>query len=557
MTFGRCLSFRGDCRPPWSPARFRVSGEGRLKTYVAGKFWHRSLCRRAAVAVAAFCALASPHAAAAPAPEQVEQALLRAASYFRKELSVEGSYVWIYAADLSKRRGEGETTETQGWVQPPGTPSVGQAFLAAYDATRNPYFLEGAVETARALAATQLESGGWWPRIEFDPKARQAWCYRVDGGCREGGAAEENRERNATVIDDDTTQSALRLLINVDSRLEGGDQLIHDAALYGLSKLIEAQYPNGAWPIRFDRKGEADAQSASLRARYPQEWSRTAVKITSHTFYATNDDIVRDAIWTLLLAHRIYGTEAYLRSAVRAGDFLLAAQMPAPQRGWAQTYDAELQPIWGRKFEPPAIASRETAGAMQALLDLYVATGERRFLSGASAAADWLRASQMPDGAWARFYELETNRPLFMNSRYELTYDADDTPRHYSFKGTYDIPWTLRVLDFVGAASRRDVLNGAGPEEIQLPPAKARDCLGAAAQRILDRLDERGRWLDGSRIRAGTFIRNFTALTGYLNALRGEPVSGGVQLPVASMISRAGILTRECGLPAPPSKPFD
>ena len=104
--------------------------------------------------------------------------MARAAAFFRDEVAVHGSYGWRYSADLAYRRGEDLMTPSQGWVQPPGTPAVGLALLQAYAATRDRAFLEGAVETARALAQTQLSSGGWHAMIEFDPEQRNAWCYR-------------------------------------------------------------------------------------------------------------------------------------------------------------------------------------------------------------------------------------------------------------------------------------------------------------------------------------------------------------------------------------------
>src|SRR5688500_4210908 len=91
--------------------------------------------------------LSLPIFAAEPSRAELEQALLRAAKFFREEVSYQGTYLWQYSADLSKREGEGKATKTQGWIQPPGTPSIGMAYLSAWDATTNRYFLEAARET--------------------------------------------------------------------------------------------------------------------------------------------------------------------------------------------------------------------------------------------------------------------------------------------------------------------------------------------------------------------------------------------------------------------------
>jgi hypothetical protein len=112
--------------------------------------------------------------------DEAKSALSKAVHFFRTEVAVNGSYVWTYSEDLKKRRGEGEATETQGWVQPPGTPSVGMAFLRAYEATGDKTYLDAAVEAAHALTATQLASGGWDYRIEFHPEQKKRWFYRRD-----------------------------------------------------------------------------------------------------------------------------------------------------------------------------------------------------------------------------------------------------------------------------------------------------------------------------------------------------------------------------------------
>jgi hypothetical protein len=155
----------------------------------------------------------APHAAAAMA---------RAAAFFRDEVAVHGSYGWRYSADLTYRRGEDLMTPSQGWAQPPGTPAVGLAMLQAYAASGDRAFLAGAVDAARALAQTQLDSGGWHAMIEFDPEQRRAWCYRrLPEDQRDRAAQAQNKLCDATTVDDNISQSALELLMRVDVALGG------------------------------------------------------------------------------------------------------------------------------------------------------------------------------------------------------------------------------------------------------------------------------------------------------------------------------------------------
>jgi hypothetical protein len=467
-----------------------------------------------------------PPAAAGAAPDdarlaaRARDALERAVTYFRDEVAVHGSYGWRYSADLTFRRGEALLTPSQGWVQPPGTPAVGLALMQAYAATGDRQFLEGAAETARALAETQLESGGWYAMIEFDPEQRKAWCYRrLPPAQRDRAAQAGNKSCNASTVDDNISQSALELLMRVDVALGGDDPLIRDAVAYGLEKFIEAQYPNGAWPVRFDKRASTGGAPAAARAHYPETWSRAAVKIEDPLFYGTNDNLIGDLVRVFLLAHRLYGREAYLATAIRAGEFLLAAQMPAPQPGWAQQYNRDMEPMWGRKFEPPAIASWETRRAVDTLLDLYLHTGEEHYLEAAGRAAVWLEASRLEDGRWARYYELHTNRPLYMTSDYQLTYDGGDTPRHYSFKGDFDVPRTLARYRELARSE-----NGAPASAVAEDPATLAAALAPKVAEVVAALDGRGRWLEDDMINSKTFVANVDLLSRYLAATDGEPL---------------------------------
>jgi len=60
-------------------------------------------------------------------------AMKKAANFFRS-ISTNGGYVGIYSLDLEKRYGESfyeKAGATEIWVQPPGTPIIGQCYLRA------------------------------------------------------------------------------------------------------------------------------------------------------------------------------------------------------------------------------------------------------------------------------------------------------------------------------------------------------------------------------------------------------------------------------------------
>jgi PelA/Pel-15E family pectate lyase len=470
------------------------------------------------------CLLVAGNTALAEQPlrRRAAEGLKKAVDFFQNDVSCEGGYLWRYSEDLQSREGEGKASATTVWVQPPGTPAVGMALIEAYKSTGDRHYLEAARRTGMCLVHGQLQSGGWDYRIEFDPSARQRYAYRTEPS-QEGKSL-----RNTTTLDDDTTQAALRMLMRLDQALEFKDERIHDAITYGLAKLIGAQYPNGAWPQRFD--GPPDPKQFPVkRASYPDTWSRTYPGVDYKGFYTFNDNAMNDVIDVMFEAWHIYGDSAYRASAERAGGFLLLAQMPAPQPGWAQQYNTEMQPAWARKFEPPSITGGEAYGVVRALFQMYRETGDRKYLDPIPPAIAYYRSSLLPDGQLARFYELQTNRPLYFTKDYQLTYSDADMPTHYAFK----------VGNWTDSAEREyQRLVKLTPEQVQQKdasgPAKASPKLISEVKSVLAAMDDRGRWVedgglqyqgDDDRTRriidCSTFIRNVRTLSAYL-ATQGE-----------------------------------
>jgi len=443
----------------------------------------------------------------------------RASEFFRTKISTEGGYLWRYSEDLSLREGEGTATDTMIWVQPPGTPSVGMVLLTAYEATGDSYYLDTARDAAYALVRGQLRSGGWDYCIEFDPERRRRYSYRVDSNPRQNA-------RNVSTMDDNTTQAATRLLMRVDQALDFKDEKIHEAVQFALSAILDAQYPNGAWPQRFT--GPPDAEKFPVKkACYPQYWSWTFPGRDYKLFYTFNDNSIADTIDTMLEAFEIYGKPEYRAAAEKAGDFIILAQMPEPQPAWAQQYNAQMQPAWARKFEPPAITGGESQGVMRILLTLYRETGRKKYLEPLPRAIEYLRRSRLPSGRLARFYELKTNKPLYLTrGDYRLTYSDTDMPTHYSFKQSYGIESIEREYERL-----RNMDPGKLKQSRKVTAPRMTRTLADRAKAAIDNLDDQGRWVETGKmrkdpedahprriIRSQTFISSMRDLSAYLAA---------------------------------------
>jgi hypothetical protein len=191
-----------------------------------------------------------------------------------------------------------------------------------------------------------------------------------------------------------------------------------------------------------------------------------------------------------------------------------------------------MRPAWARKFEPPAISGGESQGVMQTLIELYRRTaGSRehvaRFLDPIPPALSYFRRSSLDDGRLARFYEMETNRPLFFTKQYELTYSPDDLPTHYAFIVSSKLDKIEAALQKVRDLPK-DQLRGSNPRRTPRPSP-------SAVMSVVAGLDLRGAWVESGRlkyhgdddptervIRSETFMKNVRLLAAWLGDDRAQ-----------------------------------
>lgn len=389
---------------------------------------------------------------------------LQRATRFLRSIAVGGGYAGIYSADLKRRYGEAlyeKATRQEIWVQPPGTPSVGQVFLDAFVATGADEYLAAARAAGLALAWAQREGGGW------DHRADVSGCDpSVDVR-----AHPPRRRKGRGTFDDNISQGALTFLIQLEEQVQ--EPWLRDSIERGLAFLLRAQREDGAWP-----------QWYPLRGGY-------------HDHATFNDGAINDCIRVALLAHQRYGRADCLAAARRGGNFIAASQLAAPQAGWAQQYDEDNKPAKARAFEPAALCTAVTARNVATLRRLHRYTGDAEFLAPIPAALAWLRKVRGEDGRWARFYELGSDRPVFGDRDgrvyYRVEEISEERRKGYAWFGS----WGASALR---AGPRR----AAGPRR----PAPER------VRRLLQALDAKGRWMRDGRIHVADFVRNAGLLIG-------------------------------------------
>ncbi len=447
---------------------------------------------------------------------RAREALRRATTYL-SDISTEGGWLWSYSLDLRDRRGERPAPPTEVWVQPPGTPTVGETLLEAWRVTGDRLHLEAAERAGEALARGQLASGGWDYSIDFAPEASAKVYRRSDIGRL--APSDATRRFNRSTLDDDTTTAALRFLLEltlepvVVSPARRAE--IRSAFEHGRRALLAAQYPNGAWPQRFEGPAPSTNTAPIRPARFPESVGQHPGN-RYYGYYTLNDHVHANAMRTLLAIWRATGDAECLAAARRAGEFLILAQLPAPQPVWAQQYNLEMEPAWARAFEPPAVCTAESVGAIRALMRLHEATGDDHFLAPIPAAIAWFERSAISSNRWARFYELRTNRPIYGDRdgriHYTLAELSEERRTGYGWEGDFGISALLKEWRAFGAQPDAARLNRPPSPR---PDPRAR----AAALAAVQSQDDHGRWLVNGRVETQEFCRRMRDIGRWLIAV--------------------------------------
>lgn len=219
-------------------------------------------------------------------------------------------------------------------------------------------------DAANALIKGQNELGGWEHKIFFDrPKSKKV------------------------SFDDNQTQSAISFLMALDQEID--DPVLTESVDKALNMMIKSQLENGGWPHQYPWQGNY------------------------HDYATFNDQGINDCIRVMIEADTYYKRDDIAKSLQKAGRFLMISQLPPPQPGWAQQYNEYLQPAWARTFEPPSVCPAASVHNINSLIDLYLHTGNTKYLEPIPDAFRWLKASRLPNGKWGRFLEIGTNQPLY------------------------------------------------------------------------------------------------------------------------------------------------
>ena len=314
-------------------------------------------------------------------------------------------------------------------ARPPGSvQELGSCLLGAWRRTSQKLFLLEALQLGQALACAQSESGGW---------AKSTVVKRIPCSVER----KKPKDRKLT-FDDGTVSSALYFALDLKEELIEVDAVVP----WWLSEMIDNAYG-------------FILQSQDQSGGWPQSPGASGYK--SHI--TLNDDAMTGLMRVLIDSYERSGNSDHLEAARRAGNYLLRVQGPDDQAAFAQQYSSDELPAPARKFEPAAYASLETAFAINALIDLYLVTGDESYRDAASRASSWLERSEVGPGQWARFYETGSNAVIFADRAGAIHRRLEDLP--VAEQASYDwIGGRDRFPDIGMALDRTELLEGgAGP----------------------------------------------------------------------------------------------
>lgn len=294
------------------------------------------------------------------------------------------------------------------------------------------------------IVAYQNEDGGWPKNLDM--------TARLDPDSVKQSLKPRHR---LSTLDNANIYTQVEYLSNVDFLT--GDTTYRPSARRGMEYMLSAQYPDGGW-----RGWDADAVTFNDNILYGvlSMWLEV---LDGKPLYAWVDGDLKNRIrssWERGL-ELILKTQ-YVQEGVRTV--------------WAQQYDHEtLQPVKARAYELPGLSASESADIVMLLMRIKHPSSE--VIEAVKAAVAWYERSKItgkkvvtvsvPEGLpedrsvkrdriladdpdagpiWARYYELDINRPFFATREGVKVYALCEVPAERRVGYSWYGKWGGKVL---------------------------------------------------------------------------------------------------------------
>ena len=344
--------------------------------------------------------------------------------------------VWLAYLERSEKQMAADRAALEAERKTAGVPADASA-PAGHNARSLPldrdaafYASAEAAKLATNLLSYQTPAGGWSKNLNFAAGPRQpGQSYVGDVGLHTpipaGQAEPPVAEGWAYVgtIDNDATTTEIRFLAHVAAATRSDEERKRDqaGALRGVQYLLNAQYPNGGWPQVWPLQGGYhDAIT------YNDDAMISVMEVLDDTASGKADITFAPAGLRGEAASAVErGIAVILRTQIKVHGVLAV---------WCQQHDALTEaPVGARNYEMPSLASSESASLLDFLMRLPHPNPQVQ--ASIEGGAAWLKANAIhgynyhggkdtpggrrlfPDAGaapvWARFYSLETGKPVF------------------------------------------------------------------------------------------------------------------------------------------------
>ena len=307
-------------------------------------------------------------------------------------------------------------------------------------------------EIANNILLYQQPNGGW-------PKNYDMLAMLTDD---QKTILAEHKDSTHTTFDNGATYTQIEYLAKAYSLLK--DETYKNAALKGIHFILQAQYDNGGWPQFYP-----DVSGYRKYITFNDDAMIGVMTVLQHivqnvSYYSFVNDELRNK------ASQAYykGIDCILKCQIRENGKLTV---------WCQQHDnVTLQPTGARTFELASKASEESTEIVELLMN--VDNPGQEIINAVNNAIKWFRdvaikgirvkiipakevvykyhaanndrivvQDSTAPPIWTRFYELETNKPLFANRDSKKVYQLSEVSRERRTGYAWYGYWPAKLLN--------------------------------------------------------------------------------------------------------------
>jgi PelA/Pel-15E family pectate lyase len=304
------------------------------------------------------------------------------------------------------------------------------------------YKLSQIKEIADNVLLYQKDNGGW-------PKNYDMRAILTD---EQKQIVARFKSDPSTTFDNCTTYSHIKYLAKAYQIIK--DEKYKDGALKGIDFIFSAQYPNGGWPQYFPLQKKYSKLITFNDDAVVGIMGMLKDIIDNKPYYSFVDSDRRQKAKTAFDK----GLDCTLKCQIKDNGILT---------GWCQQHDEnDLSPAKARAYELPSICNREGTGVVLFLMSMD--NPSKEVINSVQTAIKWFDDSkivgirvetfdtppfqtpltllktdkrvvhdQNAPPIWARFYELQTHKPLFSNRKSERLYSMAEVDRERRAYGWY------------------------------------------------------------------------------------------------------------------------